>query len=291
MREPAPRRDRPEEVPEGADGRRLSARARGAIPRAAVAALLVAAPALVLPQVGVGAVEISLIVALLVSLLVLFEYGATAPALVDFRFAPPANRMRFAVAALAMAPTLAFVWALGADGALASALRGAGRALGEALGGPGTPAGFVAEVLRRPAALAPDPAVQAAAALASTAAWVATAGFAAVIWFGRWPGPFDAFDRFVNLPTFEPVTGPDAPGRLAGRALMVMATGFAAPFGALAAASLIVRNYDADAFASPLALVWLLTLWAAAPGAVILRGVALLKLSRLIRAEERGARA
>ena len=67
----------------------------GAALRAALVTMVISIPALLLPNISVAAQEITLIAAGLAAAFTLFEYASTHPGLIDFRFAPPYNRVRF----------------------------------------------------------------------------------------------------------------------------------------------------------------------------------------------------
>ncbi|HSF92401.1 MAG TPA: hypothetical protein VLA51_09380, partial [Paracoccaceae bacterium] len=66
----------------------------GAIFRALVVVVFVAAPSLILPSSSQSALEFSLIIGGIIGAFTLFEYGSATPGFVDFRFAAPYNRFR-----------------------------------------------------------------------------------------------------------------------------------------------------------------------------------------------------
>lgn len=61
--------------------------------------MLFAMPSLILPASATDSPEITLFISLLASALVMAEYAAHFPSFVEFRNAPPINRLRFAAAA------------------------------------------------------------------------------------------------------------------------------------------------------------------------------------------------
>ena len=67
----------------------------GAVIRALLVVVVISTPAFLLPGVSVASQEITLIVAGITAAFTIFEYASTHPGLVDFRFAPPYNRIRF----------------------------------------------------------------------------------------------------------------------------------------------------------------------------------------------------
>jgi len=266
--------------------RLAAARLPAAAFRAALVFAVASVPALVLGGVD-GGDEAGLVAAAAASLFVLFEYGARTPTLIDFRFAPPVNRMRFGMATGTLAAVLLFVASAGDGGALGG-LHRAGLALGEAADGWASPAGMAGNILARPSALGPDPVIRGAAAVALLFAFGLTAIYSATLLFGRWPGNPSEFRPEVNLPTFEVGSVEDRPARLRrlGRQAVVM--GLAMPIALLALAGIAGRLIDPDAFSRPLPLTWAAALWAAAPASQLLRGAALYALARAYDATAEG---
>lgn len=256
----------------------------GALLRAALIAALVCAPAAAMPGMGADVWVVTLAAALAAGLFTVLEYGARTPALTEFRFAPPLNRLRFAVAVAVLVPVLAF--AVAAEGAAPEALMRAGLAWGALTGGPWTPVGLAAEAVTRPAALGPDPMLRGALAVAAAAATAATLLAAAVLWRGPWPGPVDRFATWTNLPSFEPAEAAEAADRIEARAAVAALTAAASPAALTVIAAGVTRTLGHDVTDAPLALVWGASVWAAAPGVLGLRALALFKLARLLRAAE-----
>jgi len=73
----------------------LVKRLLGAFIRGILVLIVVALPAFLLPNASQAAQEISLIIGGIAGAFTLFEYASSHPGLVDFRFAPPYNRIRF----------------------------------------------------------------------------------------------------------------------------------------------------------------------------------------------------
>lgn len=228
-----------------------------------------------------------LLLAAAAALFVMFEYGARTPALVDFRVAPPINRLRFTVVAV----TLAAATLCCATGDEASALGRTFRGFAAAMDFPYSPVAMAADIFTRASASGPDPAVQYAAATAFCVAFASTLAFAAVIWFGPWPARADRLNLSVNLPTWDGEEGAAGAPRLAFMGAQVLVTAVALLFAMLVLGGIVVGVVAPDLEISPLALAWSATIWAAAPGAMALRGVALLKLAQRLREGGRGGRA
>jgi len=255
---------------------RETAQYPGAALRALAVTATVAIPSLLVAPSPVGTgPELSFLVGAAAGLMVLFEYGARTPALVDFRFAPPLNRLRFATFVIALAAATA-----------AAASPAAGRlglTVAEAMAGPASPVDLAAWAVTRDSAPGPDPVLRAAGALTLVAALTCLAGAGAWIWFGAWPGDPERFNRWINLPTFEPSDEGDAAAWLKRQGGLAALTGLALPVALTGLGAAATRLFAADLFAAPLAQIWAAAIWAGVPACVLLRAMALLKLARIAR--------
>lgn len=81
----------------GKGGVNVFSRLSGALLRASLVVLLLALPSVLLPGVGADGQQMVALAALFGGVLTLVEYNATYPGLVEFRDAPPFNRLRFAL--------------------------------------------------------------------------------------------------------------------------------------------------------------------------------------------------
>ena len=70
-------------------------RMAGALLRAVLVTLLIATPALLLPGVSRDVTQIVALVSIFAAALTIFEYASVYPGIVEFRNAPPFNRLRF----------------------------------------------------------------------------------------------------------------------------------------------------------------------------------------------------
>ena len=75
--------------------RAVVSRMTGAAVRAFLVMVLVATPSVILPGIGTDTKQMVALVALFAGALTFAEYNATYPSLVEFRDAPPFNRIRF----------------------------------------------------------------------------------------------------------------------------------------------------------------------------------------------------
>ena len=70
-------------------------RVTGAAARGLLVGLLIALPAVLLPELLGDSAQIIVLVAILASFLTFVEYNTHFPSIVEFRDAPPFNRLRF----------------------------------------------------------------------------------------------------------------------------------------------------------------------------------------------------
>ena len=74
----------------------MIAKIAGALIRSVLVAIIVATPSLIVPDPTGGSSEVIALVALCFGVFVFIEYVSSYPSLLEFRDAPPFNRLRFA---------------------------------------------------------------------------------------------------------------------------------------------------------------------------------------------------
>lgn len=254
----------------------------GAVLRAALMVVLVALPSLMLPGASGDLVQLVMLLALFVGALTFAEYAATYPALVEFRYAPPFNRLRFVALFLTLgggaivlhgdASASLHLWTIAAAGWL-----------GEVLSLPFGPVRLL--VLSLQADLTPDMAdrLRDAASLAAAVALVTVAVFAVLIRLRGWPLGRGRFNVWVNLPTFDPTAGRDVVGRLERDAVFNLALGIFLPFLLPVAVLFGIARMGLPPVTTPHLLVWIVATWAFLPMSLVMRGLAMARLARLIR--------
>ncbi len=67
----------------------------GALARAALVVLMIVTPSAMLPTTGSDGAQIVAFVAIFAAIFTIVEYSASSPSLIEFRSAPPFNRLRF----------------------------------------------------------------------------------------------------------------------------------------------------------------------------------------------------
>ncbi|EYD73108.1 hypothetical protein [Limimaricola hongkongensis] len=266
-------------------------RLTGGILRAVLVMLLIATPSLLLQAGGSGTPEIVALIALGAGLFTAVEYTSLSPSLVEFRDAPPFNRIRFATIALSVF-LLSLLARDGTEPSTFTALVAALAApLGHALDIPYSPVRLVMLTLPdgTPAALADQ--VRSGAALSYLLSLGSLASFAALLRFRGWPMRSGNFNVWINLPTFDPTSGPDVIWRLRRDGQFNLVLGFLLPFVVPALLSIGVPLLGPLDLSNPHTMIWMLTGWAFLPASLLMRGVALQRVADMIGAQRERASA
>jgi len=259
----------------------------GAAVRALMVVLMIATPALMLPGIGAETTQVVVFVALFAAALVMVEYASAYPGLVEFRFAPPFNRLRFA--GLFVTVLLLSLLIRGGGAAGPGWLEGFAAMVGARLDFPYSPVRLVTLMLP---ADAPEREVVVLREAAGTAALVGIAtvsAFALMVATGRWPAPRRDFNVWVNLPTFDPMAGGDVAQRLDRDGAVNLALGFVLPFVIPAVAKAGAATVGSVSLGAPQSLVWAIAAWAFLPTSLIMRGLAMNRIARMVRAQRQSA--
>lgn len=257
-------------------------RLAGGTLRAFALVLIIAAPAFLLPNVTTASQEITLIVAGIAAAFTIFEYASTHPGLIDFRFAPPYNRVRYAIFG---AQVLSLVFLCRADAGNDSfsiaylALVDQTIALIDFPLSPVTMAGSL---------LGGGELIVRAAGLSFLVTYVALTAFGIFLWIVPWPVGRRDFNLWINLPTFEPGYGQDVERRLYRDGMFNMFLGVGLIYLLPVVGSFVEGWLDPIRTGDYQALVWSATFWGFVSGSLMIRGAAILKVSYLIRRTRRG---
>jgi hypothetical protein len=252
-------------------------------------ALLFATPALILPASVTTSPEITLFIALLAAALVVTEYAAHFPSFVEFRNAPPINRLRFAMAVAVIGGlSLLMAHPLAPTG-LTALVQQLAHWLGGQLDFAYSPVQLTMLMLPQQVPLDTVVMVRNAAALAATLAATATGIFALVIRFGHWPIGNGPFNVWVNLPLFDPTTGGDVVQRLQRDGRINIIGGVLLPFALPAAVQMTAGWVGPALLTSPQMLIWIAGGWALVPASMVMRGMAMLRIAGLIAQKRRAA--
>ena len=264
-------------------------RMSGAALRGLLVALLIATPALLLPEVANDQSQIVVLIALLAAFLTFVEYNSNAPSIVEFRDAPPFNRLRFITLFLTVFLLTAIAKGKAEPTALTNGLTSLGTILGNAVDFPYSPVRMVVLMLPYDASAATVHMVRTAAGLSYVISLIALIVFVCVVRVWGWPVRNASFNVWINLPLFDPTAGGDVLFRLRRDARINIAVGFLLPFlipAVVKAASDLIDPITLD---NPQTIIWTITAWAFLPASMIMRGIAMNRVASLIEAKRRRA--
>lgn len=252
-------------------------------------AMLVATPAIVLPGVTSDAQQFAFICAFFAAALVFIEYFSAYPSILEFRFAPPFNRIRFAAAffsVFAMASAFTFDSSPNVLNGVMHALAGL---LGNVTDIPYSPVRLVLLTLPANAEIEQVELVRMAAGLTYTVAALSLVVFYFIVRVLDWPTRNGAFNVWVNLPLFDPTAGGDVLPRLIRDGRINLILGLLLPFIFPALVELTSGPQGAMLWSNPQSLIWIITIWAFLPASMVMRGIAMLRVATMIDQDRRRA--
>lgn len=258
----------------------------GALVRGLLVMVLIATPSLMLPGVSHDTTQIVALVALFAAALTFFEYASTYPGLVEFRDAPPFNRLRFLSLFGTVLILSAIVRGQTEPTTLTQFLEVLGNKLGEAIDVPYSPVRLVVLMLPDDMSLEHLILVRTSAGISYMLSMLTLVMFVVTMRFIGWPARMGTFNVWINLPTFDPTTGGDVVDRLQRDARFNIALGFLLPFVVPAAVKFASLAFEPVTLESPQTLIWTMTAWAFLPASLFMRGIAMGRIASMI-AEKR----
>ncbi len=269
------------------EGKAVISRIGGSLMRAFFVVLLVATPSVLLPGIGSDGKQMVALVALFAGMLTFAEYNATYPGLIEFRDAPPFNRVRFLILFFTVV-TLTVIAKHGIDPTSVNTIVHAiGALISNAMDFPYSPVRLATLMLADDATDAQIEAVRTAAGMAYLISLIGLCIFVVLLKLNRWPTQNGSFNVWINLPTFDPTAGGDVIARIERDARVNIALGFLLPFLTPAVVKLGSVGFEPLLLTSPQTLIWTMTAWAFLPASLFMRGIAMGKIADLIREKRR----
>lgn len=255
----------------------------GALVRAIMIVVVVLTPSLLLPGTTAEGAQMATLVALAFAAIILFEYGAKFPSLIEFRDAPPINRIRVVTLFLMLFGLCVISGSTHDDSTLSVVVTALGYVVGQALEFPYSPLSVIVSNL--PTDVDPTVAaqIQAMAGLAILLTLISLFLFATLLRLRNWPNRGSSFNVWVNLPTFDPTAGGDVVKRLSRDGRVNIIFGIFAPFVIPLVAVMAASQLQVSILRSPQTMVWAITIWMFLPLSLIMRGQAMLRVARMIR--------
>ena len=267
----------------------MVSRLAGALLRAVLMMVLVLAPSLLVPGLATDAQQTVALVALFVGALTFAEYNSKCPGLIEFRDAPPFNRMRFLLLAATLLALSLIERGRFEPNTLTQLVEAVGTLIGQAMDFPYSPVRLATQALIPGAPEADVAAVRTAAGMAYLTSLIALFFFSFQMRMGNWPRRGQTFNVWINLPTFDPTSASDIVARLERDARINIALGFLLPFIAPALARLVMGGIDPAGLLTPHSLIWTMTSWAFLPASLFMRGIAMLRVAQMVRDKRRAS--
>ncbi|OHC53731.1 MAG: hypothetical protein A3D16_02090 [Rhodobacterales bacterium RIFCSPHIGHO2_02_FULL_62_130] len=261
----------------------MFSRLSGAIVRALLVMVLIATPSVLLADITADAKQMVALVALFVGMLTFVEYNGTYPSLIEFRDAPPFNRVRFLMLFGTVFCLSVIERGRVAPSTLTDLVEAVGLLIGQSMDFPYSPVRLATLMVSDDASGAEMSAVRTAAGMAYLISLMSLGIFVVMLKIGRWPGRGRVFNVWINLPTFNPSAGADVVQRLNRDARVNIALGFLLPFLTPAVVKIALAGFEPLALASPQTLIWTMTAWAFLPASLFMRGIAMGRVADMIR--------
>lgn len=254
----------------------------GAGLRAILVILMIATPSLILPGTTADVGQVVMLVAIFGAALTFFEYSSSYPGLVEFRDAPPFNRVRFVSLFLTVVFLSLIAKGTTTPSVLTEVVAYVGSTIGRVIDFPYSPVRLVVLMLPEDAPIAKVHLVRDSAGLAYLISLLTLAIFVIMQRLQNWPIGRGEFNVWINLPTFDPTAGGDVVERLERDARFNIALGFLLPFltpAVIKSASSLFGSVSVD---NPQTLIWTVTAWAFLPASLFMRGIAMGRIALLI---------
>ncbi len=261
----------------------VESRLAGALVRAFLMVVVIATPSAMLSDVSGDARQMVALAALFVGLLTFVEYNTDSPSLIEFRDAPPFNRMRFIMLFTTVFGLSMIEMGRTEPSSLTEFIHAIGHLIGKALDIPYSPVRLTALMLAEGASEQQYEAVRDAAGVAYFTSLVSLAVFVISLRTGAWPMRGRPFNVWVNLPTFDPSAGGDVAARLERDGRINVALGFLLPFIIPFFISLSTTGLTSIDLTQPQNLIWTVTAWAFLPASLFMRGIAMGRIAAMIR--------
>lgn len=254
----------------------------GAILRAMLVVLLIMMPSVMLPMNSADTSLTVMLIAIFAALFTLVEYTSASPSIVEFRAAPPFNRVRF----IALFVTIFMLATLSNPAGNADTFTRFFQLVGERVGAsidfPYSPVRLFLLMMPDDTSSETMTIMRSAAGLSYLVSLISIAIFVVLLRMHRWPRRTGAFNVWVNLPRFDPTAGGDVVARLNRDSSVNLILGFLLPFLIPAIIKIVFLFGGKFSLDDPQTLIWAVTAWAFLPASLLMRGVALSRVAQLI---------
>lgn len=263
----------------------------GAIARGLFVVILIILPSVMLPYASGDGRIVVMLVALFAALFTIAEYASDSPSLVEFRDAPPFNRLRF-VALFVCVYSLSVIHS-GADTAQPSTFFMFFDVIGERIGMsidfPYSPVRLMLVMMPPETPAEVISSLRTAAGLSYLISLLSLGVFIFLLRSRIWPRRTQTFNVWINLPTFDPTAGGDVVDRLNRDSIVNLMLGFLLPFIIPALFQITSGYVNPLNLADPQTMIWTVTIWAFLPASLLMRGIALSRVAGMIHVQRKKA--
>jgi len=263
----------------------------GALVRAFLVLLLIATPSVLLPVANSDASPLVMLLAMFAAVFVFIEYYSSYPSLVEFRDAPPFNRVRFISLFLTIFLLCLVFQGQSTPSTLSKFVGAVGLLIGQAINFPFSPINLVEQMLPENASHQSHLLIRAIAGLSYLISLLTLAVFVMLLKLQGWPSETKPFNVWVNLPTFDPSTSSDVVSRLKRDARVNIIMGFILPFLSPVVIKAATGSFLPITLDSAQTIVWTMAAWAFLPTSLFMRGIAMRRLAAMIEEKRRRANA
>jgi hypothetical protein len=247
-------------------------------------AMLVATPALMMPLTQPATAQVVLLLALLAATFTALEYTARYPGLLEFRFAPPYNRLRFATLAAILVSLSIMMRGQVMPSSISVGLDGVAGRMADVIDFPFSPVRLMVLLVPPEAEIG---LLRRMAALAYVLSLGMVVVFAVFVRFLGWPTRSGPFNVWINLPLFDPTGGGDVLYRLRRDAVLNLGLGIVLPFAIPAILRLSAAIIGPVSLDDPQTLIWTVSVWAFLPASLLMRGIAMQRIAAMIEDKRR----
>ncbi len=242
-----------------------------------------------LPEASSDGAQIVAIVAIFAALFTVVEYSAASPSLVEFRDAPPFNRVRFSALFATVFSLSVICRGFAEPSATTMFFENSSAALGRMIDFTFSPVRLMVAILPDDTSLRVVDRVRNAAGLAYVMSLFSIFWFIVLLRVQTWPRRGGAFNVWINLPTFDPTAGGDVVKRLRRDGRINIFLGLLMPFlipVIIKMAAFMGANLRLD---DSQTLIWTVTAWTFLPAGILMRGVALTRIAKMIQQQRKRA--
>lgn len=267
----------------------MMARLAGGFLRAILVVLVISTPSILLPGTTSDTAQIVVLLAFAAAIFTIVEYSTLSPSLVEFRDAPPFNRIRFGALFLTVLILTFILRGQDMPTTMTRLAEAAGTSIANAIDFPYSPVRLLVLMLPETAEPRMIADLRIAAGISYLISIASLMVFILILRFGGWPARRRNFNVWVNLPTFDPTVGADVVNRLERDGQLNLILGFLLPFLIPAVIKLASDVVDPISLANHHTLIWTVTAWAFLPASLLMRGIALSHVAALINRQRKRA--